>query len=517
MRTKLSLINAICSYAASFVAMIVGFIAQAIFLKTLNEAYAGVNGLFNNIVSMLSIVEAGVGAAIAYNLYKPIARKDIGIIKSLMLFYKVAYRKIAVIFFLAGLCVIPFLPLFINADAIPENIVLIYIIFLVDAATFYLISYKRTILIANFENYYINVIHIGYLVLVNSLQIFILYKFKNYYLYLAIKLLMRILENVVINIIANKKYPYLLENNAKKLDSKIAADIKQKIKALLFHKVGTFIVSGTDNILISAMFGISYVGLYSNYFMIINTVSSLLNQAFNSITSLVGNLIVLAEKKHQLKVYNNLHFINFWVATFTSTAILLIMEPFIKIWIGEEYLLSTSILFVLVLNYYFTSMRVIFNLFKDAAGIYYEDRFVPLLESVCNIVLSIIFGKLFGLVGIFIGTLSSQFILHFYSYPKYVCKKIFDMDYKRYYMQFAKYFITFVLCAGISYLVSMNIQVQNLFLEIFAKAVVAVVVPNLMIVVLYRKSSEYAYLKNVAARFFRKVKNKILSRWRRCT
>lgn len=507
MRTKLSIINVSVSYIASALAMIIGFITQAIFLENLNESYLGINGLFTNIVSMLSIVELGIGTAIIYNLYKPISVGDKEKIKSLVNYYKKTYRKIAIIIFLIGLLVIPFLSYIVGKTDIKENINLIYLLFLLDTSIYYLISYKRTILIANSKSYHVNIVHIFYLVIVNSLQIFILFKYQDYYLYLIIKFIMRIVENIVINIIANKNYGYLKEKNINALDISIIKDIKLKIKSLFFHKIGTFIVSGTDNILISMFFGINSVGLYSNYFLITNSVSGFFLQAFSTLTSTVGNLLVTSDVKHQKKVYNRILFLNAWIAVFTSSAILVIIETFIKLWIGEQYILSFSILIVIIINFYFNSMRMTYNVFKDAAGIYYEDRFIPIYESICNIIFSILFAKLFGLVGIFIGTISSQLILHLYSYPKYVVNKLFSISYGEYLKKFLTYLLIFIASSFISYCVSILYVFPSVILNLIVRLLIAIVVPNIIMIIVFRKSEEFMYYMNLLKRILKKYKN----------
>ena len=410
MRIKNSMRNMITSISSNIVTIIIGLLAQAIFIKIMGIEYLGLNGLFTNIISMLGIVELGIGSAIIYNLYKPIAINDVETIKSLMNFYKKSYNIIGIVVLTIGLIIIPFLPLIIEDVTVKINVPLIYILFLLDIVFSYFLSYKRSILYASQKNYLINLIHIGYTILLNIGQLLMLFYTKNYYLYLIVKIIVRIIENLIITYIVNKEYSYLKED-AKKLDPTIEKDIIKKVKALFFHKIGGFVVLGTDNIIISKFLGLVSVGLYSNYYMIINAVQTLFSQALVALTPSVGNLLVKENKNKTFEVFKKIRFMNFWIATFTSVCILNMMQQFITIWIGEEYLLDDIVLIVLVFNLFQKLMRSTYQTFKEAAGIYYEDRFVPLLESLINIIVSIIGVKLIGLAGVFIGTIISGFVL----------------------------------------------------------------------------------------------------------
>lgn len=488
--------NMIASMSSNIVTIIIGLVAQALFIKILGVDYLGLNGLFTNIISMLGIVELGVGSAIIYNLYKPIANKNIEEIKSLMKFYKKSYHLIAFIVLIIGLVITPFLPLLIEEVTVNVNITLIYLLFLIDIVASYFLSYKRSILYANEKNYIVNLIHIGYTILLNVSQLLLLYFTKNYYLYLGVKIVVRIIENLIITMIANKMYPYLVDNNVKELDKNIEKDIFTKVKALFFHKIGGFIVLGTDNIIISKYLGLAAVGLYSNYYLVINAVQTLFYQALTALTPSVGNMLVKESKEKIFDVFKKVRFMNFWISTFTSISILLIMQSFITIWIGKKFLLPIVVLIVLVFNFYQNMMRTTYQTFKEAAGIFYEDRFVPLFESIINIAVSIILVKLIGLPGVFIGTIISGLVLWLYSYPKYVYKKLFDRNVSNYYLETFGYIILFSVIAVISYITSININFTNIYLEFISNVLISVLLPNLLLLIIFIKNDNLKYYLN---------------------
>jgi len=500
MRTKNSIKNTSVSFITNLLTIVIGLIAQAIFIKILGSEYLGINGLFSNIISMLGIVELGVGSAIIYHLYKPIAEEDIKKVKALMNFYKKCYTIIALIILTIGLMITPYLNLFIEEVTIDINISLVYILFIIEIVCSYLLSYKRSIINANQKNYLVNFIHIGYLVILNILEIIILVLTKNYYLYLGIKIVMRILENIGVTLLANKLYPYL-KNNNEKLDENTKKDIFQKVKALFFHKIGGFIVLGTDNIIISKFIGIIEVGLYSNYYMIIDAVEKLFGQVIKVITPSVGNMLVKESSEKSFEIFKRVRFLNFWIATFSGISLLVVMNSFITVWIGSKYLLATCVLIVLVLNYYAKSMRSCHMIFKEAAGIYYEDRYIPLLESVLNIVASLILLKYFGLAGIFMGTIISSLALYCISYPKYVYKKLFNRSYLNYTKETLGYLSIFLVLAFITYKISRLIVINNAFLSLIINCLIAVVIPNLVLLIIFWHTDNFKYYLNLLKSF----------------
>lgn len=498
-RKKSSFKNMITAVSSNVLTIIVGLVAQAVFIKILGSEYLGLNGLFSNVISMLGIVELGMGSAIIYNMYKPIAEENHEKIKSLMQFYKKSYRIITLIISIIGIMIIPFIKYIVDIESVTVgiNVYLVYILFLLETICSYILSYKRSMLYADQKEYITNIIHMGYTILVNTMQLTFLYFTHDYYLYLIIKVMMRLVENIVISSYVNRRYSYLLDNNVTKLDSKTEKDIFQKIKALFFHKIGTFIVSGTDNIIISKYLGLVTVGLYSNYYMIINAVQTVINHIIQATRASVGNLLVTESKTKQFDIFNKIRFVNFWISCFSSICIFVIMDSFITIWIGYKFVLPTKVLLVLVINFFIVSSRSTYGAFKEAAGIFYEDRFVPIIESILNIVLSIIFVKKFGLMGVFMGTIASGLVLWCYSYPKYVYNKLFGRKISDYIKETIYYFIIFILIAGFTYSLAILISFDNVYLQFISNVLIALIVPNVIMLLLFSKDENFKYFINM--------------------
>ena len=509
MRTKFAIKNMSTTLLSHFISMFLGIFTQSIFLHYLGTEYLGLNGLFNNIVSMLCVVELGIGSAIVYNLYKPISDNNVEKIKSIMKFYKKCYYIIALIVFVIGLILIPFLNIIVSNTTIDRNLILIiYLLFIIDASCSYLLSYKRNIIYANQKNYYIDLIHICYLIILNVIQILIVVQTGNYIIYLSFRIIMRLIENIVISIVANKLYPFLKDREYDKIDKETLHDIIKKVKGLIVHKIGAYIVAGTDNIIISSFIGVSTVGLYSSYCMIITAISTIISQIFSSFKASVGNLLVGNDYDKSYIVYKRLQFMNFWLAMMSSIGIYIVMQNFITVWLGKKYLLSDFTLLTLAVCNYIYLTKLCISSFKEAAGIFYEDRIVPVIESIVNIVLSIIMVKTIGLPGVFIGTIGAYLITHIYTYPFIVFKKVFNKKPSDYYINMIFYLFTTIFICIVTLITSNLLIIDNNIVSLIFRIIFVLLIPNILIIIIFHNSDEFKYYLNILKKGIRKIYNR---------
>jgi len=509
MRTNNSIKNSITSLVANSLSFFVAFIAQAIFLKILDAEYLGLNGLFTNVLSMLSIFELGIGNAIVFNLYKPIAEDNKKQISALMNFYKKVFNVIILLIFITGLCLIPFIKYMVNDVTIDINIYFVYILFLASTLISYFMAYKRNLLIANQQNYIINIIHMLYLIMLNLVQLLLLYLTRNYYLYLIIKIICQLLENFIFSIYVMKKFTYLSNYKNEKLSKKVEKDIFSKIKGLICHKIGSIIVLGTDNIIISSFLGIITVGLYTNYNTVINGVSLIFSQMISTTTSSVGNLMLSKNVEKKYDIFKKMRFLNSWISIFTSICILILIQPFISLWVGEQYKLPFFVVIIIVFNFFQKMQRQTFSTFKDSAGIWKEDRYVPLIESFCNIIFSIILLKIFGLAGVLMGTIISGLALWGYSYPKFVYKGLFNRTYKEYAKETIGYILLFIIVAIITYYISNIFVMDSIFVKLIINFIICLIIPNLILFIVFRKTDNFKYFIELLKKILFKLKNNL--------
>lgn len=405
---------------------------------------------------------------------------------------------IALVILIIGIILLPFIPRIVGETTVTDNLRALFLMYLLNAIVSYLLTYKRSMLYASQKNYVISMIKSAVVILKNISQMLILLITKNFILFLIAQIICTILENLIINLSVNKKYPYIKDLTAVlDVDKKIKKDVMTKVKGLLFHKIGGFIVLGTDNIIISMTkgLGVIAVGMYNNYYMIINSAKTLFSTVINSLTASVGNLLIEKDKSKVRSIYQSMLLLNSWLFCFCSISIYCMIEPFIKIWIGEEYLLSKFVLIILVINLYVQGMRNTSNTFKEAAGIFYEDRFVPLIESIVNIAMSLILVQILGLGGVFVGTIASTMVLLLYSYPKYVYKLVLGGTYLEYFKLHIKHgLVTLIICLFTAYL-SNFIIIPNVWLQLILNGILCLLVPNTLYFLFAMKMPEFDFYK----------------------
>lgn len=510
MRTERSIKNILAALLSYATTLIIGFLARSFFVHLLGSEYLGINSLFSNIISVMSVVELGFGSAIIYNLYKPLSEKNNEAVKSLMGFYKYVYRIIAIVVFGIGMAIMPFIPTIVGETNVSDNLYVLFFLFTFDATASYLLTYKRSIFYADQRNYVVNLIHAALYLLINIIQIATLYIYKSFYLFLVIQIVLHITENVVISVFANREYNYLSDGNkTKKLDANIKNDIIQKVKGLIFHQVGSAIVTGTDNIIISMTktLGVVMVGKYSNYIMITNNLNSLTSQVFTSVTASVGNLLVEKNSSDSYIVYKRILFLNAFLLNYMCVSIFCIMEPFISIWVGDEYILPLSVLAVITINFYVQGMKRTCGIFKNAAGIFYEDRFVPLAESILNLVFSIMLVNYLGLAGVCLGTIISSMVHWLYDFPKYVYGEIFHEKIKTYAMDYLPFALVFIIslvstyaCVGL-----INGYLYSNIIKVILTVIICLLIPNFIFGICFVKTDEICYWKDWCIKKIRKL------------
>lgn len=510
MRVKNSLINVSVGIGSQLIITILSFISRTVFIDNLGINYLGINGLFTNILSMLSLAEAGIGASIIYSLYKPVAENNEGKILALMRLYKRAYMIIGLVVFLIGVALLPFLKYF-TKDSGVSHLYLIYIIFLLNTCASYFFAHKISFLNVCQKGYIVTSIYSISSILTGVVRITILVLTKNYILYLVIDFLIIISTSYVLGIVVNRIYPFLKKKISSPLDKETKQSIIKNVKALVLHNIGGYVVFGTDNLLISSFVSIAAVGLYSNYYMIINIVRTFISQVFNNITYSVGNLVAEETKDKIYQIFKVTLLCNFWIYSFCIIGMFILLEPLISLWLGSKFLLGKSVLMVLLANLYISGMRRSIATVKTTAGIFHEDRYAPFIEAVINLGLSIILVKHFGIAGVFLGTFISTILVPFWIAPYLVYKKTFEKPVVFYFIRYSVLAvigcIALFLTDSISHFASFT---HNPYVNFLLKACVCLIIPNVVYTIAFYKTSEFKYLLQIV----KNLLGQILSRFK---
>lgn len=492
-RTYNSIKNITISWVSQLILILSKFVMQTALVRLLTQEYIGLNGLFANILSVLSLAELGIGTAIVYSLYKPIAEDDSPSIIALMMFFKKAYILIGSIIIILGLSLVPFLDFFIREMPDIPNVRLIYILFVFNSAITYFFSYKSSFVIATQKSYIVNINHSLFALVLTTTQILVLYITRNYVLSLLVQFIVLVFENISIVKIANKKYEVLKSKHKYRLERNLKKQLIKNTGAMIFHKIGSIVVLSTDNIILSKFIGLGVVAQYSNYLLITTAVDRVISQMFKSITPSIGNLGVTANRDKQIEIFDIIFLVNFWIVISVTIILFNILNPFIEMWFGEIYLLDKKIFAVILLNYYLFQMRKSVNTFKEALGLFWNDRYKPLFEAITNLVFSILLVQVLGTIGVFIGTTISTLATVFWIEPYVLYKYGFEESVGRYFSKYSKFtgigivliILTTILC---------NLVTFSGWLGLGAKLLISVIAPNIILLLLLKNTNEVKYL-----------------------
>jgi Membrane protein involved in the export of O-antigen and teichoic acid len=499
-RTNYAIKNIITGFTLQIITILLGFISRKLFIDYIGLEFLGINGLLSNVVSMLSLVELGIGSAIYYSLYKPLAKNDYNEVHAIMNLYSKLYKYIGIIVGILGIILMPFLKYLIKTNISNIYVNIVYIIFIVDSVLSYFLAYRSNILSADQKSYVLNNVSTTFSVSTTLLQIVIVIFTKNYILFLIVKLILGVIKNLIIYYITNNRYSYLNNKDKPLLKPEIKKEIIKNAKALFIVNIAVYCVFGTDNILLSAFVGITTVGLYSNYFLLINTVNGLVGQIFQGIRASFGNFLVEKTIKEAHEIFEVLYFVNFWISTFCSVSLVVLLNPFIELWLGKEMLFPMMAVVILVFNFYSRGMTNAIEVVRNAAGLYSPYpffKFWALVEGIVNLILSTIFAVplKMGMLGIFLGT-SISTLITVYVLPWNVYKYVFKMSSKVYYLKYFIYTISTGIIVIFTYYISRIFVFNNNLLSFLAKTICCIVLPNIMLLILFGKSKELGYLIN---------------------
>lgn len=487
--------NLIYTWTGYFAVILSTFVGRKFFVMTIGMAYLGVNGLFTNILSCLNLVDLGLSTAITFSLYRPLEEKDEEKITAILSVFHRIYFVIGIIVGVIGVSLTPFLEHLINdipAEISLSKIQLYYVLFVINNAANYFLYYKAVLINADQKQYLVELNYSVSMILMTAVQIVILIVTKNYLLYLVTQLVFTILKNISISCIANRRYPYIRKKSSYRLSKEDIHGLTKGVGGMMFQKVGTIVVNSTDNIIISKFINIIIVGVYSNYYSIINALNMVFNQVFKSALSSVGNFNITASEEEMSEVFQKSLFINFWLHGFVSIVLVVMFNPLIQIWLGGEYLLPQMVVLVLGINFYLNGMRQTCQMFSDALGLYWENRYKPIFEAMTNLVLSLILVRYMGIIGVFLGTTCSIVFVCLWAEPYIIFKHALHISLTKYFKAYAGYLIIAALAGAATYIIAQFI-VWNNFTGFLIKGGICLLIPNFIFFLVFRKTECFQF------------------------
>ena len=514
-RTTNSIKNILTSMGGQLLSILLKFVVRTVFIHTLGKAYLGINGLFADILTMLSLTELGFDTAINYKLYKPLAEKDIKRIRILMKFYKQSYRMVGGAILFLGLCLIPFLPNLIrdydSLAVLGINAVVIYLMYIFKSVSSYLFfAYRSAIIKADQKKYILDIADFVVTIIENILQIIMLVVFKKFLLYTASLIVFSILRNIVNAYIANKMYPEVFKQESESISKEEAFSMLKDCGALFVYRVNNVVAKATDNAVISAFIGLVSVGIYSNYLLFYTTVNGVLDKIYTSIKASMGNLFAVESINKKYSFFQTVNFLSFLLYGTAAVGIALCADEFIEAWVGKEYVIPDFFSMLIGAEILLHGLTNCLGHTRNVTGIFRQMWYRPILSAIINLIVSIILVQVIGIHGVIIGTISSSLftnlafdpiIIHKYGFNKYKSASA-------YYSRLLQYLVALAIIGFADYWLCSWILPSHGWLSVIVHGAIIVVDVPLFFLLLYRKTEECRYLIGKA----KTIINKVISR-----
>lgn len=492
-RTHKAIANIFYNILNQMVMLVLSFISRSVFIWGFGIEYLGINGLFADILNLLSLADLGFNTAMTYSFYKPLAENDYEKIAGLVNFYKKIYYLIALGISIIGIALIPFLPILIDVEYEIPYLTIYYLLSLSTVVASYLCIYKTTILIADQKGYLVTKVAIYTNFIKTILQIISIMVWKNYIIFLSIGTVITIGNNVYASRIADKTYQYINKKSA--ISNYEKNRIFNNLGSVFLYKVSSMLLNATDNILISMLINIAMVGYYSNYLLLQTKIVTIISLVFTSMTASIGNIIVTENSKKRFKVFQCEQSISCFMCGIVVPCYILLVDDFIRIWLGNEYQLGFAMSCAVGLNMYLSCVMQPLWSYREATGLYRRTKWIMVICAMINIGLSIILGKIIGVIGIILASAIARIVTYVWYEPKILFKEYFSSSEKSYYAQLIKNIFLIIV------LVILGKQFEKVFYVSgygmwILKAVILGCIFALITYLFYKKSEGIAYIEN---------------------
>lgn len=504
-RTKNSLLNIASGFTIQIISLVLNFVTRTVFIKTLGVSYLGINGLFSDILSLLSLAELGFDTAISFRLYKPIADGDDIKVRQYLKLFKNIYKIVGFVIFGVGLTLIPFLPYIIkDYDSLADlgiNAAIIFILYLFQNVSTYLFMAYRSIAIkASQKQHILDMISFGITIAYNIVKIIILLTICNFTAYILTTTVFFVLQNLINAYVATKKYPNYFTKEETSLRKEEKIELFKDCGALFVYKINNVVIKATDNIVLSSFVGLTIVGLYSNYLVIYQALYSILHILFRSVKASMGNLFTtndISKKYYFFEVMNYIAIILYGTA---AVGVAVEANEVISIWIGSEHIIPQPLPILIGIELLFAGLKLNLAQIRNVSGIFKQMWFRPVIGSVINVVSSIILVQYWGIAGVITGTILAALFANFMVDPRAIHKYSFN-NYKpvgHYYKKNVIYIIVLTIIGSVDLLICNNCFLGHGLLSIILHMLVCGISVPIVFILLYWKTKECKYLRKKA-------------------
>lgn len=487
-RTKNTIKNIRAGMILRIYQMVVPFLMRTAMIYVMGVQYLGLNSLFVSIIQILSLAELGVGNAMVFAMYEPIARDDERTICALMKLYRKYYRIIGLLIGAVGLLMTPMVPHLISGE-IPGELN-IYVLYLLNLAatvlTYWLFAYKNCLLLAHQRNDIASWITAGTYTVQWCLQLLVLVVYHNYYLYLLVALGVQALNNILLAVIVTRKYP--VYKPVGQLDRDEVRGINQRIRDLFTAKLGTVVLKSSDTIVLSAFLGLTVLAIYQNYFFIVSSVITIIEIILGSMMAGLGNSYVLESRQKNYRDFEKFSFLYLWLTGVCTCCFMGMYQPFMEIWVGKELMFGMGEVTCFSMYFFAYTLNRLLNVYKDSAGLWHEDRFRPLVTALVNISLNLLLVNSWGIYGVLLSTVLSMVLVGM----PWILHNIFTHIFERKMMkEYIQQLILHILSTAVSCVLVSLICLQidaDTWIRLLLCGVISVIVPSALFFVLFYKN-----------------------------
>lgn len=480
-RTKSSMINVSVEVLMYIFTLLFNFISRTVFIRMLSSEYLGLNGLFSNVLTVLSLTELGIGDAMVFAMYKPMKEKNYAKLNALIQLYRKAFLVIALIVACIGIALSFYLEIIIKElPNISDNLQVIFMMFIINNVCSYFTAHKKSLLLVDQKNYISSIAKFVCGMFQSLLQIIILVLTQNYYLFLLAQLSCTILNNILLSGIVKMFYPFINKCKGSRLPKEEVSEIIKSIKALSISKIAGVVSNGSDNIVIARILGLQFVGVASNYTLLINAVSGMLWSAVNGISGSIGNLNVDSSVTRRCRVFDELFLFTYWIYAFACICILVLINPFVELWLGKEYLISQTVVFMLVQIIYVSGINFPLFTYRTTMGYFDQVKWFFVASAVLNVVLSVILGLYWGLAGVYAATSLSRLCTSEIADGYYTYKYCLNRSVWKYWVKYIVFYAIYIITLFVTSFVINLIRVDG-FIGFLLKAVTCLCVSNTLL------------------------------------
>ena len=507
-RTKNAARNIVWGTIEKIMILLLPFATRTVMIKTLGAEYLGLSSLFTSILSVLSISELGFGSAIVFSMYKPIAEDDKVTLCALLNAYRKIYLAIGTIILGVGIVVIPFLPKLISGDYPADiNLYVLYLIYLFNTViSYYLFAYKAALFSAYQRNDLTSKCSAVINLTSNVLKIVLLLMFHNYYIYVMVIPLTTLATNIANALLAKKYYSDIQCKG--RISTELKNGIKKRMVGLISFKIYGVVFSAVDTIFISAFLGLTQLAIYNNYCYIQNSIVGFMTILTTSITAGVGNKMVTNSVEDNYIDFKNFTFANGWLCSWCAVCLLCLYQNFMRIWVGDELLFGFDTMALMVLYFFLPRTSTLTYTYREAAGLWWEDRYRPIVATIVNLGVNIILVKTIGINGVLISTLICTVFINIPWGSMVLFKKYFKKSTREYFLLLVFYISVTAVVAMLTYGICMMVPFDG-YLGLIIRGIVCCIVPNILFYGFYHKMKEFGYTKLLIRKILVKFSKKV--------